>query len=115
LTFVETLLVPFLYGFSFRERHGSLPFGDLEHGKKRLLDDFSELYGVRDAAAVKEMVLLTMQKRRQANKHLCPCGSGKRVGRCHNQKLNEFRAQLGRNWFRHQHGLSTREEWKEGY
>jgi len=29
----------------------------------------------------------------------CPCGTGMRLGRCHNRKLNTLRDKLGRRWF----------------
>ncbi len=105
LTFVEKVLVPYLYGFSFRERHRFLPFGELAHGKRGLLDDLSELFDVGDDSSVLEMVRLTGLKKRHANKQLCPCGRGKRVGKCHNLKLNALRNQLGRRWFRQHYTL----------
>lgn len=105
VTFIEQLLIPYLYGFSFYERKGFLPFGELGHGKKGLLADFSELFGIEGSDATLEMIRFTSMKRRLANKQLCPCGSGRRVGRCHNLKINALRSKLGRAWFRKQYGL----------
>lgn len=46
-------------------------------------------------SAIPYCTLATM-KRRRANKQLCPCGSGRRLGRCHNRKVNVLRDRVGR-------------------
>jgi hypothetical protein len=104
--FVTACLVPFLYGFSYRERHGHLPFGELDHGKEGLRRDFAAYFGLEDENAPVKMVRLAAMKKRVANKHLCPCEGGRRLGKCHNRYVNRLRAQLGRSWCRVQyHGL----------
>ena len=40
--------------------------------------------------------LLASMLRRRANKRPCPCGSGRRLGRCHNRKVNALRDRVGR-------------------
>lgn len=102
LAFVTRCVIPYLYGFSHLERYGSLPFGELDHGNTGLRADFANLFGVTPAAAV-EMVRLASLKRRRANKARCPCGSGKRLGRCHHRRVNRIRDELGRSWFRAEH------------
>ncbi len=97
--FVEEILIPYLFQFSFFERHGRMPFGELRHGVLGLLDYFAALYKVSNARAGKELVRLTSLKRRRANKVTCPCGSGRRLGRCHNRTVNDLRRELGRKWF----------------
>jgi hypothetical protein len=49
------------------------------------------------------MVRLAGKKKRIANKLPCPCGSGRRLGRCHNLKVNGLRHQLGPKWCRTQY------------
>lgn len=97
--FVEAFVVPYLFGFSSFERSGSLPYGELEHGKEGLRQHFALLFGVDDRGVALEFVRLTSLKRRRANKVACPCGSGRRLGRCHNRMVNGLRAKLGRGWF----------------
>lgn len=99
LAFVTKCVIPYLYGFSHKEKYGSLPFGELDHGNVGLRADFAALFGVAPAAA-DEMVRLASLKRRIANKAACPCGSGKRLGRCHHKRVNRIRDELGRPWFR---------------
>lgn len=104
-TFVETFVVPYLFGYSYREKHGVSPYGELEHGRDGLRQHFAALFGVPDRAAAMEFVRLASLKKRPANKVACPCGSGRRLGRCHHTIVNELRAKLGRAWFASQYGV----------
>ncbi len=101
--FVERVVIPYLYGYSFHEKHGGMPFGELAHGLAGIRQDFAALFGVESEAAGEEFVRLAGMKKRAANKYPCPCGSGHRLGRCHHRRVNFFRDQLGRWWFRAQH------------
>jgi hypothetical protein len=99
LLFIERCVIPYLYGYSLVEKGGTLPFGELAHGTKGLREDLADLIGFRDEQLLDQFVKLVSLKKRYANKRPCPCGSGLRVGRCHNRKLNLLRAKLGRRWF----------------
>jgi len=103
LGFVENCLIPYLYGYSFLERHDHLPWGDLAHGYAGLIDEYKALLHVDDIEACLEMILLLGTKKRIANKRPCPCGSGLRVGRCHHRALNSLRKVASRSWFRGEH------------
>jgi hypothetical protein len=103
LGFVEQCLIPYLYGRSYYEMHGTMPFGELDHGAKGLRQDLAALFGTSDHRAVHAFVRLAGMKRRLANKQPCPCASGQRIGRCHHRTINRLREQLGRLWFRQLH------------
>ena len=105
--FIKLCVIPFLYGFSFREKHGQLPFGELDHGMKGIRQDFAEVFGVKDHQAAVQMVQLAGMKKSNANKRLCPCGSGRRLGTCHNRRVNDLRKQLGPTWIRGQYQWLT--------
>jgi hypothetical protein len=105
--FMEHCVIPYLYGFSFREKHGQLPFGELEHGMKGIRQDFAEVFGVRHYQAAVRMVQLAGMKKSDANKRPCPCGGGRRLGKCHNHRVNVLRKQLGGTWFREQYRWLT--------
>jgi hypothetical protein len=99
LAFVERVLIPYLFGHSYYTVHGKMPFGELEHGTAGLLQHFAGLFGVADRAAARGFVRAASLRRRVANKMPCPCGSRRRLGRCHNRRVNRVRALLGRAWF----------------
>lgn len=98
--FFDKCLMPYLYGFSRHETGNSdPPFGELEHGGVGLLDDYATIFGVSNREAARGMVRLLAMKKRLANKRPCPCGSGLRLGKCHNRLLNKLRSLHGRQWF----------------
>lgn len=96
LRFVERCVIPYLYGYSYSVKHGAPPFGELAHGEIGSLQDLAALLGVVDLALAARYCMLATTKRRRANKQRCPCGSGRRLGRCHNRKVNALRNRVGR-------------------
>jgi hypothetical protein len=98
--FVSRLLVPYLYGYSYFERYGSMPFGEEDHGDQGIRDHLGRLFHAPATEGVEEFLRLASLKKRSANKFLCPCGSGQRLGRCHNRCVNRLRRSLGTGWFR---------------
>jgi hypothetical protein len=100
LSFVEHCLIPYLYGYSYFERYGAWPFGELKHGERGIREDFASLFHINGEESVAAFVRLAAMKKRLANRAKCPCESGRRVGRCHNRLINPLRKRLGRTWFR---------------
>ena len=99
-TFVDEFVVPYLFGHSYFVKHGAMPFGELAHGRKGILEYLAELFGGASSSRAYEFLRLGSMKRRDANKHLCPCRSGRRLGRCHNRRVNHLRDRMGRRWLR---------------
>jgi hypothetical protein len=98
-TFVEKLVIPYLFGFSFRQRHGTMPFDELAHGSLGIRQCIAALFHSPVTDNVVEFLRLAGMKKRRANKSLCPCASGRRLGRCHNRVVNRLRDRMGRSWF----------------
>jgi hypothetical protein len=96
LRFVERCVIPYLYGYSYSVKHGAPPFGELSHGELGSLQDLAGLLGVEDLALAFRYSMLAATKRRRANKQLCPCGSSRRLGHCHNRRVNALRKRVGR-------------------
>lgn len=99
--FAKECLIPYLYGVSHKLEYGTFPFGELDHGKPGVILDYLNLFGLKSEGQVKQTLFLLGAKKRLANKKLCPCGCGKRLGACrfHN-KINYFRKVAKRTWFR---------------
>jgi hypothetical protein len=92
LGFIDHCVLPYLIGYSVFKRTGSMPFSELEHGVRGLLDDYRNLLGVKDDSICIGLLAMLRFKKRIANKKLCPCGSGKRLGQCHNRSVNRLRS-----------------------
>ena len=89
LGFINNLVVPFLYGYSYFLKHGKHPFGEREHGDKGILNFYLELFGSSNA----ETLILSLCKFAVAGyqpHEKCPCGSGKKVLKCHKTQLKEL-------------------------
>lgn len=100
VTFVEKLVIPYLFGFSYSEKYGTMPFGELSHGDQGVLEYLADLFGSKTSRNAEEFIRLASLQKRHANKAPCPCGSGCRLGRCHHLVVNKLRTQLGRSWFK---------------
>lgn len=99
--FSEECLIPHLYAVSHKLTYGGkLPFSELQHGYPGIWDDTVELLGLNDPKQARYVLSLLGMKKRNANKHPCPCGCGRRLGKCgFNDKLRQFRVIADRNWF----------------
>jgi hypothetical protein len=102
LGFAEKCLIPHLFAISHKLQHGGpLPFGELAHGLPGILIDYMDLFKLeKPEQAFRALQLLGLKKRR-ANKHPCPCGCKRRLGKCQfNFLMRKFRELSERSWFR---------------
>lgn len=91
LNFVERVVIPYLYAYSLHQAGEAMPFGELKHGVPGLVDDLGEMLGATDPKTATAYVEAIVRKKRIANKRPCPCGSGMRLGCCHNRRVNGLR------------------------
>jgi hypothetical protein len=99
--FARRCLIPYLFGISHKLNTGKWPFGELDHGLRGELLDCRELFGVANVEQVKLTLKYLGMKKRHANKLLCPCGCGRRLGACpFNRRIARFRTLCDRTWFR---------------
>jgi hypothetical protein len=108
-TYVDKLVVPYLFGYSYFLQHGEMPFGELAHGATGILEYLAELFGASNSKGSHDFLRLASLKKREANKQLCPCRSGRRLGRCHNRQVNDLRDHFGRSWFRHEYSRAMKQ------
>jgi hypothetical protein len=100
--FAESCLVPYLFAISHKLRNGgALPFGELAHEAPGLIADYVDLFRLKRPAQVLQALDALGMKKRRANKLPCPCGCGRRLGRCRfNEQVRRFRSLAPRSWFR---------------
>ena len=100
-TFFSEIVDGFLYAVTHRIEYGNFPYGELAHGEQGLVDDYGEIFGVRERLAVVRALRALGKREREANKLICPCGCGRRLGRCdYRFFLNKHRKIERRRWFR---------------
>jgi len=90
LGFVDNLVIPYLFSFSYHEQHGVMPYGELSHGGKGLIEYYTDYLGVNSEFAVLSF-LKTLASDNYRGHHDCPCGSGKKIRRCHGKELLELK------------------------
>ena len=100
--FAANCLVPYLYAISYKlNSQGPLPFDELAHGSPGILADSAEFFHLSTSTQARAALELLALKKRRANKRQCPCGCGKRLGKCKfNFKLHPLRKLASRSWFR---------------
>lgn len=96
---IEQAVIPYLYSRSFYERFGRMPFGELAHGNAGLSRDLIAQLHMPGGTRADQLLEALAARRREANKRTCPCGSGRRLGQCHNGVVNAARVAFGRVWF----------------
>jgi len=89
LHFVNDLLVPFLYAFSYQERFGERPWGELSHGGRGVLEYYQEAFHTDNLKVVLRL-LKTLADDSYRGHHPCPCASGDILRRCHGKQLRDF-------------------------
>jgi hypothetical protein len=87
--FVEDLLIPFLYGFSYREKYGEMPYGELPHGIDGVLKSYQTLFHVNDELAVIAFLKILADQNYRGHM-VCPCGSGLKLRNCHGGIIKEL-------------------------
>jgi len=99
LTFLDSLVIPYLAGYSYFATHGTSLYGELAHGSHGIRQFLAEMFHSKTTDRSEEFAWLASLKKRCANKLACPCRSGRRLGKCHNRVVNMYRRRFGRMWF----------------
>jgi len=94
LAYIENLVVPFFFSYSYKNTYGELPYGELPHGGEGLLEYYKDLLDVDTDVAALQLVGI-LADANYVGHMICPCGSMQRIRKCHGPKLIEIRAFQG--------------------
>lgn len=92
LRFIDEQVIPYLFAYSYKRDHGSLPFGDRLHGVEGLVQYYTEFFQTSGISAMK--LLKCLADSWAPPLMACPCGSGAKIQDCHGPKLDELRPHL---------------------
>jgi hypothetical protein len=82
LHFIRGLLEPYLYKYSYWEKHnGKTPFDERPHGGEGVCEYYSEVFGTKDNDAIISLLEIPMSKAYKQSM-ICPCGSGNKLKKC---------------------------------
>ena len=93
LTYLEGPLNDYLFSQTYFEEYGCWPFGERGHGKTGYREYLAEVLGTDDANVA--IRFLECLKGRDPKGHwLCFCGSGKKMRKCHLDKVIALRGKV---------------------
>ena len=92
LGFIEEQVIPYLYSHSYFEKYGKMPFGELSHGVKGIIEFYQELFILQSEVAVLGFLRILVDKNYRGH-HNCPCGSGIKLRFCHGPMLMDIMKQ----------------------
>lgn len=87
--YVDNCVIPYLYSYSYKCKYGKLPFGELSHGGKGLLEFYQNLFDIKDPRRIQRFLEILSLGNYQ-DRTRCPCGSGKRLRICHGSLLDKL-------------------------
>lgn len=87
-SWIDNYVVPYLFGYSYYEKYGVMPFGERSHGKAGIKEFYKDFFNIITENQLKKMFDYVINKTYRYRGHqLCPCGSGKKVRDCHKSVL----------------------------
>lgn len=82
ISYIEKLLVPYLFSYSCMQKYGELPYGELGHGAPGILSYYKELFRTEDDFIVLRIMTFLADGKYKGH-YPCPCGSNRKLRECH--------------------------------
>ncbi len=80
--FMDNLVIPFLYSYCYWHKYSKMPYGEMQHGAKGLMEYYLNLFNTKNPAHTFATIINCLQN--GYNAHMpCACGSGKKTLKCH--------------------------------
>lgn len=98
LHFINNCALPYFYSYSYREKHGRLPFGEWRHGGEGLLQMYKEFFRIDDNRTAIALLMILAENKYKGSS-LCPCLSGKRLHQCHGPHLKKIQHLQGSKYY----------------
>lgn len=89
LYYVEGLVIPYLYRYSYSQKYRKNPFPDYSHGIPGLIEYYFDYFSTDTISCVLDLLLLSMNN--FSDKSECPCDSSKSIKECHKKQIFELR------------------------
>lgn len=82
LGFVNSLVIPYFYGYCYWKEHGKHPFGEQKHGGEGIIEYYTYRLNLREEAQAIAFICFLFEYGYRGH-HPCPCGSRRKVRHCH--------------------------------
>lgn len=88
--FINNCLIPYLFSFSYKEQFGELPYGEMPHGFKGIIECYKEEFQTDNIKYIVALLKFLATDNFPAFEK-CPCQSGKSLLKCHGKKILELK------------------------
>ncbi len=86
--FIKDFVDSYLFGYSYLEKYGVLPFGERAHGPQGEYEFLRGFLGIRDDSKIKQFIeRVCAPDFLYVPSSKCPCGSGMNMGFCQHRRL----------------------------
>jgi len=109
--FLNNLVIPFLFNYSYKEKNVDYPKAQWCHGGAGVLDFYMEYFGINKRSQAKEFFRIGFHqnKRKDGSRSccsgltfkghsICYCGSGKKIRDCHRNVLKKYHELLSNGY-----------------
>lgn len=99
VSFVDNLLIHYLYSYSYKVKYGKTPWGEYSHFGEGLLEYYRGIFDIEDDFTVLHFLYLMAQVDLKGH-FPCPCGSGERLRKCiHWEQIMKLRNEYSPDGF----------------
>lgn len=98
--YIDSVLIPFLYGLTYKIKYGKFPFNEVYHGYTGLFNEYKKLLHLSNAKSIKKALELLGMESGNALFERCPCGCGRLYASCSFKEILEpFRNLSAKEWY----------------
>lgn len=87
--YINNLLIPYLYRYSYFEKNNATPYPDYSHGAVGQIEFYFDYFAVRDMKTLGQLLFVIIESNYRGHVP-CPCGSGKKTRDCHGEALQKL-------------------------
>lgn len=103
--FMECFVVPYFVRQAYYQAHGEWPSGqERRHGAAGIIESFSDtlaVLGSPNVATIERFLIMLASHGHPKGSDPCPCGSGKRIRKCHRRLVWALRNNVDPQFARH--------------
>lgn len=100
LGFVNRLVIPYFYGYCYWEKYGEHPFDEQDHGAIGIVQHYIDSLQLKDEISALAVISYLLEHGYRGH-HICPCGSGAKVRKCHGKALQDLHKQHTEHTLKH--------------
>ena len=90
IEWIERYVIPYLFSYCYYKRYNVFPFGERSHRMEGIFEFYKDLFEVDSKIQCINLLNYICNKNYRGH-DLCPCKSGKKVRKCHKDKIVQLK------------------------